>query len=306
VRANTVLLNWFDHAPGPSDAPGLERYGHHVRQALRFGCNVVILGVSTEDYAAVEATPREARRIDVWYGEKNDGQLMLLFAYLMTRTPEWEAVPIRVLAPPGTEESGPDEGLEGLRTMLEEVRIPAEPHVVEWDVESVVRESGSASAVFLPFRLDGDAPVSVFEGPLNDLIDTTPITVLVHAAQEIDLDAEPEAGAPGQIAAAEDKAIDAAEAACRAEKDAERAADAAHKAAESAEEAMAGGNGEQEEIARMKKAAEAAAAEAEKMRRRAIKTRAKAEDAARTAQDLGAPPADEESDAENGRDGDAE
>ncbi|MBN2489896.1 MAG: amino acid permease [Planctomycetes bacterium] len=290
VRANTVLLNWFDHAPGPEDPPGLERYGRYLRLALRFGCSVVILGVSTEDYAAVAAMPRDTRRIDVWYPDETDGQLMLLFAYLMTRTPDWEEATIRVFAPP-VEGTRSDERVAALARMLEEVRIPAVPRVATWDAESVIRESGDAAAVFLPFGLDDSAPVSAFAGSLSELIDRTHLTVLVRAAQEIDLDAAPEEGQPGELAAAEDRAADAAAAARRAEKDAEKAVEAARKTAEKSREALEAGAAAPEETTRVARAAEAAEAAAEKMRRRAIKARTKAEDLARQARQLGSQPA---------------
>jgi amino acid transporter len=286
VRSNTVLLNWFDHAPGPEDPPGLERYGHYLRLALRFGCNVVILSATSADFEAVKSTPPGRRRIDVWYAEEIHGSLMLLFAYLMTRTEGWESASIRLCAPVSDGQE-PQEVIDSLTRMLEDVRIKAEPHVVQgWTEDSLVRESADTSVVFLPFKLDRDTPKSVFEGPLNALLGRLQLVALVHAVQAVDLDAEPDGGGPGEVAAAEDRAADAEAVARRAEKDAARAAKAAEKASTGAERAVADDKKDIEEVRDAATAVREAEKEVEAKRRRALKARVKAEDAKKEADQL--------------------
>ena len=55
IRANTVLLNWFDHHPDPDAAPGLPSYSEYLRTAFRFGFNVVILDATAEEIATLRS-----------------------------------------------------------------------------------------------------------------------------------------------------------------------------------------------------------------------------------------------------------
>jgi amino acid transporter len=299
VRSNTVLLNWFDHAPGPEDPPGLERYGRYLRLALRFECNVVILSTTSASFEAVKSTPSAQRRIDVWYVDETHGPLSLLFAYLMTRTRGWDSASIRLCAP-ATDDRTTEEVLVSLGRMLKDVRISAEPHVVEtWSEETLIQESAAASLVFLPFRLEGDTPKSVFEGPLNPLLSRLRVVALVHAAQTVDLDAEPDEGGPAEVAVAEDRAADAEAVARRAEKQAERAAKAVEKASTEVEHALADERKDVDEVRDAAAAVREAEREAEAKRRRALKARVKAEDAKKEADQLSGRPESEPEDGDS-------
>ena len=72
--------------------------------------------------------------------------------------------------------------------------------------------------VFVPFRLRGSRPLGPFGESLDHLLARLPSTILVLAAEDVDLDAEPEEGEAGQIAAAEDVLEDSRRAVRAAEK----------------------------------------------------------------------------------------
>ncbi|MDX1390434.1 MAG: amino acid permease, partial [Acidobacteriota bacterium] len=128
VRANTVLLNWFDDRAAP-DAAALLAYGRWLRVGLRFGCNIVALSAMPSEFEALETTPPRNRRIDVWYRENATGRLSLLLAYLMTRTETWADATIRLLVPV-PKRAAHEKILEEVSTMLDGVRIEAKPEIV--------------------------------------------------------------------------------------------------------------------------------------------------------------------------------
>jgi amino acid transporter len=295
VRANTVLLNWFDRS-AEYGAPGLRNYARYLRMGLRFGCNLVLLGAGPDDFSVVERTEEKRRRIDVWFRDDLTGRLSVLLAYLMTRTEGWGGASIRLIAAlPDSRQR--EEFAEELRGMLDDARITAEPLIVDDPGhEAIVRESAAASVVFLPLRLTDEGPVSVYEGALDDLIRKLGVTALVLARQEIDLDAEPEEGKHAEIAGAVDAKARMEKASRKAEKEAARAADEAREAQEKLDDARSSG-GSAEELTPLVNGARSAAEEAEAKKRRAAKARAKAEEAAREANSLTGEP-----DPETGKD----
>jgi len=139
VRPNTVLLNWSrDAEEGPTVV--LDEHTQTIQRALRFACNVVALSAKPADFAAIEQTRAKARKIDVWYRENATGRLSLLLAYLMTRTTTWQDARIRVFVE--AKERDPEQLLEELKQMLEEVRIVADAEVVERvDIRTLVENS---------------------------------------------------------------------------------------------------------------------------------------------------------------------
>ncbi len=285
VRANTVLMNWFDRGVTPDGAPRLRAYDRYLRLSLRFGVNLVVLGADTDDLAAIATTRPGRRIIDVWYRDNGTGRLTLLLAYLMTRSEEWEDARIRVLsvAPEGRSDR---EALNDLERMLEDVRISAEPHIVEEASKtSIVRHSSGSSVVFLPLRIEDDGPKCAFGDGLEELIEVLGVVVTVLAAQDISLDAEPEAGAHAAIAEAVDGANKALKTADLAEQEAAETEKAAEDLEQKLEQARIGGPAELE-FPEIERAVTTAREEAEQARRRAARARAKADDAATEAEGL--------------------
>jgi amino acid transporter len=284
VRANTVLLNWYDRSSEYGE-PGLRNYGRYLRMGLRFGCNLVLLAAGPDEFSVVERVSSSDRRIDVWYRDDATGRLCLLLAYLMTRTDGWKGARIRLLAAVPNDRSR-DEAQQDLQQMLEDARITAEPLIVDDPGhEAVIRESRASSVTFLPFRLTDEGPTSVHEGPLDDVLRHLGITALVLARQDIDLDAEPEAGKYAEIVQAVDAAAEMTKTARKIEKDAVKAKKEAHEAKEKLE-AAADSPAESDQLEELVEKVSEAEQAAEKAKRRAAKARAKAQDAGREADTL--------------------
>jgi amino acid transporter len=219
VRANCIFLNWIEQ---PSDRSSYYRmiYSRNLRAAFRLGCNLVILDADGGDWQRLEATPPTEKRIDVWWNGDATSHLMLLLAYLMTRNPPWESAKIRVISTDKGDDT--DAGLEEMGRFLDDARIDAESATVKGDnVEALITATSDATLVFLPFRLRQGELLDLFGDPLEIHLTRLPTVVMVMAAQDIDLDAEPEEGVAGERAAASDALMDLRKRVRAAEKEVE-------------------------------------------------------------------------------------
>jgi len=284
LRANTILLNWLDELPKGILGVKELKYGRNLRTAFRLGCNIVILKADDTEWTSEENEAVPDRRIDVWWWDDATSRLMLLLAYLLTRNEAWEAAKIRVLASDDfKDEEGPT---EALRKTLEDVRIPAEPKTVKIaGTETIMKHSADASLVFLPFRITGKTLVDSFGEPLEELLSHLPNVAMVLAAEDIDLDAEPEEGKAGDTAQALDAYHDARKKADETQKAAAVAAEEVEEKLGAMAAAVSKGADEQlmEKIKTILEARDQATAAA----RKAAKALAKAQDAAQEAENLG-------------------
>jgi hypothetical protein len=291
LRANVVLLNWMGDLPKGILGLREVRYARNLRAAFRLGCNIILLDANEAEWAALDRIPPEERRIDVWWRDDATGRLMILLAYLMTRTAPWESAKICVLgAAHGT---GSEGDATRLQEVLDEARIPAES---EWvssaGKDAFVRYSSDAALVFVPFRLSGKKIQGPFGLEIEAVLPALPTVALVLASEDIDLDAEPEEGLAAERAEALDLLAGAQKKAEEAEKDALEAARAVEAEEERFNKRMAsagpGATREtMEEIERAAEELERAKEAVVRASRRAAKARAKAEAAARAAQAQG-------------------
>lgn len=192
IGANTVLLNWFDH-PQWADKRARLSYGGNLQTALAHRCNVIVLSARANDFTRIEQLPADQRYIDVWYRDDPTGELMLMLGYLMTRNDPWKDAPLRLLV----EAAGrpEDELLDEVRAKLDDIRIAAQPIIVErFNIDAVRDYSARSGAVFLPFELRGSGFISPFGGDLEKQLDQLPLTALVLAADGVNLDADTDTG----------------------------------------------------------------------------------------------------------------
>jgi len=284
IRANTILLNGPEQLIDEKDPQGRRQYGRYLSEAFRLGSNVVIFNAQEERWSHVEGLPTQDRRIDLWWWDDATSRLMLLFAYLMTRKDEWSEARIRVLAP--TPSKGAKRNLENLRQTLEDVRISAEPEViVEPSIDTVVEQSADAAFVFLPLHVRGSQLVSPLGVSFDEILSRIPLGALVIAAEDIDLEAEPEEGRPGEIAAALDAAADADRLASEKEKEATKTAEFAEEKLGEMKRASETDRSK-DELTEMKTAFREAEKVAKKAAREAERARADADEATKTADEL--------------------
>lgn len=301
IQPNTILLN------GPEQIRGLKgqrRYGRYLREAIRLGCNVIILNSQQDAWKAMQEGQSHERRIDIWWQDDMTGRLMLLLAYLMTRNDNWNNASLRVMissSPGNTEEREMH-----FRQLLNDLRISAEPTIVEsMKIDTVVAESHGAAMVFMPFRLYDRGPVGPHGVFLETVFSRLPIVALTIAAEDIDLGAEPEEGRPAEIAAALDEATRAKKLERAAEKKAEKTVGDVEKKLQYAE-ALNGERDGTKKQTEAKKALREAQGSMKQALKEATAARKKADEAAQLAARLagipleGEEPGEEESTDESG------
>ncbi|MBU0769514.1 MAG: amino acid permease, partial [Proteobacteria bacterium] len=123
--------------------------------------------------------------------------------------------------------------------------------------------------------------------PIEKLLSRLPVTAFVLAAEDIALDAEPEEGTAGEMAAAMDALADAEKKSVEAEKEAAKAREIAETAGEKLLELENDTQHAEEDLrTKLKTAADNAEKEADKAFRKAAKARAKVEEAAKVVKEL--------------------
>jgi len=77
------------------------------------------------------------------------------------------------------------------------VRIEADAETVsDTRVSTLTEHSADAAMVFLPFRFHHNYIRTPFDGAVDEVLADLPVTAIVLAAEDIDLEAEPEEGPP--------------------------------------------------------------------------------------------------------------
>lgn len=130
------------------------------------------------------------KRIDVWWRDDATGHLSHLLAHLMTRADGWEdaLLRVRVICTSPAELSTAE---ASVRLMLEDVRIEAEVDAVDVNgPDDILKASEGACATFLPLRIRGGRLSGPTGRPLASILGSMPVTALVVAGKDIDLEAE--------------------------------------------------------------------------------------------------------------------
>ena len=220
IKANTILLNGPEQIGGMKDQ---KLYGRYLGEAIRLRCNVIVLHIDEETCDMSMAKPAHERNIDVWWRDDESSRLMLLLVYLMTRSDEWNGAKIRLFIQSPEKDS--EKNKKNIQKFLDDVRIGAEIHIAEKATIETIHEHSSGSAiVFLPLVHGRSGPTGPYGAHLETVFSRLPAVALVVAAEDIELEALPEEGREGEIAATVDAARDAREKADKLEKIAERVA----------------------------------------------------------------------------------
>ena len=291
IKANTILISFLDEL-----SKGIPNFKHiihiqNLKTVFHLGCNIIILKATDSDWQALENLTPEKRRIDVWWWNDATSHLMLLLAYLMTRDENWDQAKIRVLAACYDEKT--EKNLEDLKNTLSQVRIEAEPEIVEnLSARSLKKHSDDAAMVFLPFKFKSNRILAPSEHDIAELAAELPITAMVFAAKEIDLDAEPEEGTPEEVAHALDAIDETRKRSHEIQKNAKQATKAALEAEKKLRQKIeASGPGASrdvmEQIEKAAKNADKAQKKAKMAIQKAIKAKTVAEQIAHEAKVLG-------------------
>jgi len=143
--SNTIILGW------PKDPDMMVDFLVTIRRLEKIQKSVVIGKINPQHIFPIRKAKRE---VHVWWGGlKQNGDLMLLLAYLLTRNHEWRGSELKILC--ASSNKFTQENTERyLEKMLKDIRIEADCDVFIKPEESSISEliqsrSASADAVFL-------------------------------------------------------------------------------------------------------------------------------------------------------------
>ena len=196
IKGNLVLQAW-------PEAPG-KQLAQSTRGLSRLGFNQALWMGEGDARRFVEPLPPGEKRIDLWWKDGASSRLMLLLAYLMTRHQDWQEARIRVLAPA---HSGQEQNvLAELEEHLEQYRIKAQPQVVtDADSAKMAALCQAGSLTLVPVSLTQEELLDPFGRPAGELKDMCASVLLVKAAQDLNLAAEPEQGKVAEASQALDE-----------------------------------------------------------------------------------------------------
>ncbi len=284
LRPNTVIFNWRTESEKSLSGMGLYQYTKNLNLIFRQGKNLLILRMDSTSLKKLTSESLENSRIDIWWQGDASSRLMLLFAHLMTRHKPWKGASLRVLTK--SDQSGVEAEKKKITKTMEDIRIDASAEIVEdFDADTIVKQSADASFVFLPLTIKENQIVDPSGKSFNRSLPRLPATVLVMAAEDIDLDATPEEGLPALISQARDALEAAQKRATAAENLAMKRKNALETLNSRLDELEDDANSEhpsEEEDDELKNEIENAEFDAEKAYRLAVKAKTKVDDVTKT------------------------
>ena len=181
LEPNTVIMGW-------SDDPEIQR------NQLTLLRRLMVLKKST---LFLRRDPEKGygnrALIDVWWrGRDRNGELMILLAHLISRSPDWEGCRIRLLRllnkPAGEENVRAD-----LTLVLKEARVEGEPVVLikerpeQTFAEILKKTSRETDLVFMGMAVPDPQNLDRFSGETAFLLDHSVSTVLVRSGEQEDI-----------------------------------------------------------------------------------------------------------------------
>lgn len=180
LRPNTVLLGW------PNDPSRAEPFVAMLRTIAGLQRSIVAMRFAEEPEDAWDAPPGS---LDVWWRGRQNGELMLLLAHLLTKNIPWRSRPIRLLRVID-HEAGRNEVYRHLIDLTDASRIRATPQViVAADAASAIAEtSRNAGLVFMGFEVPEEGNELAFYERMDRWARDLPRVVFVDSAGGMSLE----------------------------------------------------------------------------------------------------------------------
>jgi amino acid transporter len=145
LHANTVMVGW------PAKPERLEAWLRIMRAVSRTGRSTLIARIRWAH------EPGQRKRVDLWWGGlQNNGDMMLLLAYLLVLNAEWNGARIVIRSIARSEEEREQQS-RGLAELLAEVRIGADTEIImkppgKTIADVIHEQSANADLVFLGLK----------------------------------------------------------------------------------------------------------------------------------------------------------
>ena len=189
LQPNLVMFGW---AVGSGRLGMLGRF-LRTAAAMEKGCLLLKEGADAPILPLREAAAEgkaERRQIDVYWRGRQNGELMLLLAHLLTKNWEWSNASLRVLRVVPNE-AGREPALSALEGLIHEARVHAEAEVIVSDMPfpRLLRETSSdAATVLLGFMIPTEEVEEAWHTGVSALLDDfAPTTLLVCSNNEQNL-----------------------------------------------------------------------------------------------------------------------
>ncbi len=181
LEPNTALLYWSQNADRQPDQLRL------MRRLVALRKSVMFLQVDPDrEFGA-------RKRIDVWWrGRDRNGELMLLLAHIIARSPDWHGARIRVLRLIDRED-GRQGAERGIGRLLQEVRMEAEGVILvkpgpDASFASVLEEASAGSdLVLVGLKVPEEAELQDQARFINSLIARVGTMLLVRSGETGDI-----------------------------------------------------------------------------------------------------------------------
>ena len=175
IASNTMMMGWSDK---PERRASTLRI---VRRASLLGKSTLLCRIAPRRWTS------RLRRIDIWWGGlQHNGDMLLLFGYLLSVNPEWASARITIRAVT-TNEMTYEQARRSLASLLERSRIRADTEVIRLPEGRTVRDliherSRSADLVMMGLRRPAAGREEEYSRRLAELVGELPTVILVHAA----------------------------------------------------------------------------------------------------------------------------
>lgn len=199
LTPNIALFGWYDGARG--DRMDGHDFPAMLQSAVRFGCHTAVLHANSRGWERAGSGRRPEPVIAVWWSDDRTGQLLTLLAWMCTRGPVWGDAVIEVRVR--------NVETDHVRRLVDDARIPA--RVVDADgAVGFVEAMADADLVFAPLRLRRGTALGPGDVGLHDLVQQLDLAVFAHAADQFELDIQPDEGGVAALADARDRAAETA------------------------------------------------------------------------------------------------
>lgn len=180
LRLNSLLLGW------PHDADRAVVFSSTLRTVAGLGCSIIAARFKDD---ADDPWVAPAGTIDVWWRGRDNGELMLLLAHLLTNNDEWRTRPIRILRVIENE-AGRMEVLQHLTELTDAARIRAKAEVVvSDDPRSTIHKcSRDAAIVLFGFEPPEEGDEEAFYQRMEHWAGDLPRVVFVDSAGRMSLE----------------------------------------------------------------------------------------------------------------------
>ena len=177
LKSNTVMFGW------PEKPDRLESLLRITRGLSRAGKNTIIARINEG------LDPKQQNRIVIWWGGlENNGDLMLLLAYLLNMNTEWQEAKIIVRSIAENEQDR-DTKIANLTALMPEARIQAETEVIvkspaQTFAEVMHAHTEKTDVVFLGLKDPLPGTEDEYARWLTELANGFPTTIFVRNAGE--------------------------------------------------------------------------------------------------------------------------